>query len=398
MKLHEYQAKQLFADAGIPIPRGQVAMIPQDAAAAYNALRRGATPFACNVKAQLHAGGRGKAGGVLVAQSAEEAARHATQLLGTRLVTHQTTADGLPVSAVLLDERIEIQRELYLAVTIDRFRAQPMVLASRRGGVEIESTAASDPSMMLRAPFDVIDGPSEATGARVAEALQLSGEHAAACGRLVRAMWALTTMHDASLVEINPLAVTQDDRLLAVDAKVTLDDNALFRHPQLAALRDEQQEHPLERQASRIGISYVGLSGTIGCLVNGAGLAMATNDIITLYGGTPANFLDVGGGANVEQVTKAFEIILADARVTAVLVNIFGGIMRCDWVAQGLLNATAQLQVKVPIVVRLQGTNVEQGRQLLKDAKRLNLISADELAEAAQKVVELASQGGTGTT
>jgi len=392
MKLHEYQAKRLFADAGIPIPRGQVALTPQEAAAAYETLRGGAASFVCNVKAQLHAGGRGKAGGVLMARSAAEAARQAEALLGTRLVTHQTGPDGLPVTAVLLDERVEVQRELYLAVTIDRFRAQPMVLASRQGGVDIEAVAASDPSAIIREPFDVVDGPAEDIVSRVVSALDLAaGEHARACAQLVRALWTLFSTQDASLVEINPLVVTSENRLLALDAKVTLDENALFRHAELAALRDERQEHPLELQASRIGISYVGLSGTIGCLVNGAGLAMATNDIITLYGGQPANFLDVGGGANVEQVTKAFAVILADQRVKAVLVNIFGGIMRCDWVAQGLLNATESLQVKVPMVVRLQGTNVEEGRRLLTAAKRLTLINAEDLAEAAKKVVELAA-------
>ena len=404
MKLHEYQAKQLFAAAGIPIPRGLIAKTPEEAASAYETLRCqcGATErFMCNVKAQLHAGGRGKAGGVLTARSAQEASAQAATLLGTRLVTKQTGSEGLPVSAVLLDERIAVAQELYVALTIDRFHARPMVLASRRGGVDIEEVAASEPSAIIREPIDVAAGLSDKALSRIATTLGCANAQAQACAQIVRAMWTLCASSDTALIEINPLVVTDDRRLLALDAKVTLDDNALFRHPELAALRDENQEHPLELKASRIGISYVGLEGTIGCLVNGAGLAMATNDIIKLSGGEPANFLDVGGGANVKQVTNAFAIILADPRVKAILVNIFGGIMRCDWIAQGLLNATQQLDVKVPIVVRLQGTNVEEGRRLLKGASpgpegggagRLNLTSVDDLAAAAKHVVELTAQ------
>jgi len=308
-------------------------------------------------------------------------------------VTAQTGPEGLPVSAVLVDERIEVRQELYLAVTVDRFRAQPLVLASRQGGVDIEAVAATTPSAIHREPFDVVDGPQGAALDRIASALGLSGDAAQACRRTVHTLWALFASADGSLIEINPLVVADDGRCLALDAKVVLDDNALFRHAEFAALRDESQEAPLELKAARIGISYVGLDGDIGCLVNGAGLAMATNDIITLAGGRPANFLDVGGGANVEQVTGAFAILLADPRVRAILVNIFGGIMRCDWIAQGLLNATQQLEVRVPLVVRLQGTNVEEGRRLLKAAKRLNLISVDELADAAKRAVELAAKG-----
>jgi succinyl-CoA synthetase beta subunit len=294
------------------------------------------------------------------------------------------------VSVVLLEERSPSACELYLALTIDRFTAKPVVLASQRGGMDIEEVAASEPGAIHREPFEFGREPDAASIARIVSALGLSGAQAEAGRVIVRALLALLEQADLSLAEINPLAVTQDGRVLAIDAKVILDDNALFRHPDLAAWRDESQEHPLELKASRIGISYVGLDGNIGCLVNGAGLAMATNDIIKLAGGSPANFLDVGGGANVDQVTNAFSIILADTKVRAVLVNIFGGIMRCDWIAQGLLNATERLEVKVPIVVRLQGTNVEEGRRLLSEAKRLNLISVDELADAARKVVELA--------
>ena len=400
MKLHEHQAKALFASVGIPIPRGIVITDAAQAGPAYESLKRqcGATgTFACNIKAQLHAGGRGKAGGILVAKAPQEATKHATTLLGQRLVTHQTGPEGLPVSAVLLDERIAVAKECYLAVTLDRFCATPIVLASRRGGVEIEAVAASDPAAIVREPLDLRKGLSQTAGTRLAKALALPDPLGPAAHTFIQAVWKLYAAHDASLIEINPLVVTKDDQLLALDAKVVLDDNALYRHAELAALRDESQEHPLELEAARIGISYVGLSGTIGCLVNGAGLAMATNDIIKLAGGEPANFLDVGGGASVEQVTEAFSILLADQRVTAILVNIFGGIMRCDWIAQGLLNATQTLQVKVPIVVRLQGTNVEAGRRLLTEAKRLNLINADELGEAAKKVVALAKRPARGT-
>ena len=393
MKLHEYQAKNLFASAGIPIPRGIVATSATQAAQAYDDLKSRleiSGDFACNVKAQLHAGGRGKAGGVLIAHGAEEAATLAGGLLSRRLITHQTPPEGLPVTAVLLDERIAVAKELYLALTIDRFNARPIILASKRGGVDIEAVAASKPEAIVREPFDVIDGISQTTLIRIADSLGLEGALAKTCHRLVHAMWELFTGSDASLIEINPLVVTEDGQLLALDAKVTLDDNALFRHANLAALRDEHQEHPLELKASQIGLSYVGLDGNIGCLVNGAGLAMATNDIITIAGGHPANFLDVGGGADVDQVTKAFSIILSDRRVTAVLVNIFGGIMRCDWIAKGLQNATRELNMRLPIVVRLQGTNVEEGRRMLADGGRLNLISADDMSEAARRVVELA--------
>ena len=395
MKLHEYQAKRLFASAGIPVGHGVVARTADEAATAYETLRKQCgfpATFACNVKAQLHAGGRGKAGGVQVANSAQEAKAHAAALLGRRLVTKQTGPDGLPVAAVLLDERIDVAQELYAAVTLDRFHAQPIVLASRRGGVDIEEVAATDPQAIAREPIDIERGLSQESLTRLATILGCTGALAASAHQLMRAMWEFARTHDTSLMEINPLVITADGRLLALDAKVTIDDNALFRHPDLAALRDPAQEHPIEYKASQIGISYVGLDGNIGCLVNGAGLAMATNDIIKLCGGEPANFLDVGGGANVEQVTNAFSIILEDRKVKAIFVNIFGGIMRCDWVAQGLLKATASLKVTVPIVVRLQGTNVEEGRRLLKDAKSLTLISVDELEAAAQKAVELVNK------
>ncbi len=396
MKLHEYQAKRLFSSVHIPIPRGVPASSPQEARRAYETLQQHGVPqqrpFVCAVKVQIHAGGRGKAGGIVSVESAEEAAARAAQWLGQRCVTRQTGAAGLPVSTVLIEERMSVHTERYLAVTIDRFHARPMVLASRQGGMDIEAVAHTDPQAIQREPFDVEDGLTGKQLAQLAAGLGYHGMQAAACRQVIRAMWELFVTHDASLIEINPLVTADDGRLVALDAKVTLDDNALFRHPDLAAWRDTTQEDVMELKAAQVGISYVGLQGTIGCLVNGAGLAMATNDIITLFGGKPANFLDVGGGASVEQVSRAFSIILADRRVNAVLVNIFGGIMRCDWIAQGLLNATHTLDVKVPIVVRLEGTNVEEGRRLLAQAKRLPLVSVDGLAEAARKVVELATR------
>ncbi|MBI2173705.1 MAG: ADP-forming succinate--CoA ligase subunit beta [Candidatus Omnitrophica bacterium] len=394
MKLHEYQAKQLFASVGIAIPRAILVKDRSEAVAAYETLRRqcsGQEGWVCTVKAQLHAGGRGKAGGVLNVASAKEVEEIARGLLGKHLVTHQTGPQGLSVSALLLEEKLSSRQELYLALTVDRFRAEPVFLASRQGGMDIETVAAKTPQEILRESFDIEQGPSHQTLERLAAHLGLEGSWQRVFEPMAQSFWNLMKSTDASLAEINPLVVTEDS-LCALDAKLTLDDNALFRHPDLAKLRDESQEDPLELRASRIGISYVGLSGTIGCLVNGAGLAMATNDIIKLSGGEPANFLDVGGGANVEQVTNAFSIILSDPRVKVIFVNIFGGIMRCDWIAQGLLNATEKLEVRIPIVVRLEGTNVEEGRRLLTTAKHLSIVSIEGLAIAARKAVELAKR------
>ena len=396
MKLHEFQARRLLAAYGIPVPRSVVASSPSQAKQAYDELRRrcGAPKskrFTCQVKAQLHAGGRGKAGGVVAVSNAQQVSSAAARLIGKRLITRQTGPEGLPVNRVLLDEQVRATRELYLAVTIDRFLARPTVLASQQGGMDIEAVANRDPNMMIREPVDPLVGLMSYQGRRLQASLKLPEALSRSFGELVRGLYTCFIESDASLVEINPLVETKDGRLLALDAKVVLDDNALFRHPKLAALRDKSQEHPLEYRAGRIGISYVGLDGNIGCLVNGAGLAMATNDIIKLHGGSPANFLDVGGGANVDQVTKAFQILLSDSRVRAILVNIFGGIMRCDWIAQGLLNATTRLKVSMPIVVRLAGTNVEEGRRMLTGTP-LPITTADDLADAAQKVVDFAQQ------
>ncbi len=392
MKLHEYQAKQLFASAGIPIQRGIVAETSDEARAAYKQLAGGKDGAKLNVKAQIHAGGRGKAGGVKAVTSADEAASVAAELLGKPLVTKQTGPEGLPVRAVWVDERVEGGRELYLAVTLDRFKSQPVVLASAMGGMDIEEVAEKNPEAIVRESYDLLEGITTPQVERIVKTFGLSGAQAAACGEIVRSLCRLYEISDAVLIEINPLVIMAKGDIIALDAKFIVDDNSLFRHLELAAMRDPSQEDPNEYKASQIGISYVGLSGNIGCLVNGAGLAMATNDIIKLSGGEPANFLDVGGGANVEQVTNAFSIILSDKKVKAILVNIFGGIMRCDWIATGLLKASENLKVKVPIVVRLQGTNVDEGRKILKDAKHLNLISVDELADAARKVVEVAGK------
>ena len=392
MKLHEFQAKRVFGTYQIPVPRGLVAATPAHASRAFTKLKaqcRGGKGFASNVKAQVHAGGRGKAGGVLVAKSAADARAQAATLLGKNLVTHQTGPEGLPVRRVLIDERISVKREWYLAVTIDRSASRPLILASREGGVEIETVAQANPHAILREPIDPFLGVAPFQIRRLQTGLGLSAEPAKAFGELVNGLYRCFVGCDASIAEINPLVETAGGRILALDAKLVLDDNALFRHPDLATLRDKSQEHPLEFKAGQIGISYVGLDGNIGCLVNGAGLAMATNDIIKLYGGSPANFLDVGGGANVDQVTKAFQIILSDTRVTAVLVNIFGGIMRCDWIAQGLLNATQTVKLKVPLVVRLAGTNVKEGKALLARSA-IKITTADDLADAAKHVVALA--------
>ncbi len=394
MKLHEYQAKRLFGGYDIPVPRGVVAATPLQAAQAYrrlNTLCRAGAGFVCNVKAQLHAGGRGKAGGILTASSAAEARAKASVLLGKRLITPQTGPEGLPVKRVLLDERVAVKRELYLAITIDRATARPVILASRQGGVEIETVAKERPTAIVRESVDPFMGLVAYQTRRVQTSLGVSDQFTKPFATLLGGLYRCFVSCDASLVEINPLVETASARLLALDAKVVLDDNALFRHPQLSRLRDTSQEHPLECRAGKVGVSYVGLEGNIGCLVNGAGLAMATNDIIKLYGGSPANFLDVGGGANVEQVTRAFEILLADTRVAAILVNIFGGIMRCDWIARGLLNATQHMKVRIPLVVRLAGTNVEEGRALLAKTT-LPIKTAKDLAEAAQRVVDLAQQ------
>ena len=386
MKLHEFQAKRLFATHHLPVFRGVVITKPTQAREAFATL--GNHP--CTMKVQIHAGGRGKAGGVQPAVTADDAEAFAHQWLGRSCVTAQTGPSGLPVRHLLMEARADVARELYLSITVDRASGWPVFLASREGGVEIEPLATERPEAIVRVPVDPAAGLLDFQARTLTDTLGLADDLVRQGRELAQHLWRLFTEVDASLVEINPLVVTTDNQLIALDAKFTLDDNALFRHPDLAKLRDTHQEHPLEVLAAKVGISYVGLDGNIGCLVNGAGLAMATNDIIQLHGGRPANFLDVGGGANVEQVTAAFRIILADKRVQAILVNIFGGIMKCDIIAQGLIDAMGRMRKRVPLIVRLEGTRVDEGRQLLAQSK-LKIITATDLTDAAQKAVAVAA-------
>jgi len=384
MRLHEHQAKAILSGFGVPVPRGEVAETPE--AAAGIARQLGGRVV---VKAQVHAGGRGKAGGIKPAASPEEAEAAARQILGMRLRTRQTPPEGILVRKVLVEEASAVARELYLGVTVDRAEAAPVVMASEAGGVEIEEVAAAHPEKILRARAHPALGLEPFQARRLAYGLGLDGEPAKAATALTTALYRCFVAHDCSLAEINPLVVTADGRLLALDAKLTLDDNARFRHPDWGALRDVHEETPLEVEASRHGLNYVKLDGSVGCMVNGAGLAMATMDIIKLAGGEPANFLDVGGGASAEQIENAFRILISDPKVEAVLINIFGGILRCDRLAEGVIAAVRKLEVKIPVVIRMEGTNVELGKRMLAESG-LNFTSADDMAEAAEKVVALA--------
>ena len=385
MKIHEYQAKSVLARFGVPVPRGEVASTPAEAVDAARRLGSGTTV----VKAQIHAGGRGKGGGVKVARSLEEVERLAGQMIGMTLVTHQTGPEGRIVGRVLIEEGLEIERELYVSLVIDRSSARPVVIASAAGGMDIEEVAAREPEKILR------EGIDPGTGLLPFQARKLAfgmGLPAAAAGKLVGLLGGLYRAFietDASMVEINPLILTKGGDLLALDAKVSFDDSALYRHADLRDLRDLAEEDPLEVDASRFSLNYIRLDGTIGCMVNGAGLAMATMDIIKLAGGEPANFLDVGGGANADQIRNAFRILIADSNVKAVLINIFGGILRCDVLAQGVIAAVTDLGVRVPIVIRMEGTNVEDGKRLLAESG-LNFTTADSMGEAASRVVALA--------
>jgi succinyl-CoA synthetase beta subunit len=380
MKIHEYQAKQILASYGIPIPRGEVVTTAAEARTAAG--RLGGTVV---VKAQIHAGGRGKGGGVKLARSPEEAERIADGLLGRPLITPQTGLEGTVVRKVLVEEGVAIQGELYVGVVIDRKAGLPIMMASEAGGMEIEEVAARTPEKILKVPLDPTVGFPAFAGRKLAYGLHLNGELVAQGVELFTKLYRAFSEKDCSLAEINPLVVA-DGRLLALDAKMTFDDNALFRHPEILELRDLQEESPLEVEASKFRLNYIKLDGTVGCMVNGAGLAMATMDIIKLAGGEPANFLDVGGGASAEQIENAFRILLSDKRVEAVLINIFGGILRCDRLAEGVIQAVKRLQVKVPVVIRMEGTNVELGRQMLKESG-LNFLTAETMADAAHKVV-----------
>ena len=383
MKIHEYQAKSLFAKQGLRVPDGDVAFSSSEARAI--AERLGGTVV---VKAQIHAGGRGKGGGVKVVANAQEAEQVAESMIGMSLVTAQTSSDGQVVSRVLVEQGLDIDRELYVGLLIDRSLGCPIVMASSAGGMDIEQVAADTPELILREAIDPGLGLTAFQARRLAFGLGLSGKSVKQAVQVVQAAYSVFKKYDASLVEINPLVVTKTGEVLALDGKVTLDDSALFRHEELLELRDFAEEDDLEIEASKYALNYIRLDGTIGCMVNGAGLAMATMDIIKLAGAEPANFLDVGGGANAEQIRNAFRILMSDGNVKAVLINIFGGILRCDVLADGVIAAVKELNVNIPVVIRMEGTNVETGKQMLKDSG-LNFTTADSMDEAAKRVVEL---------
>jgi len=385
MKIHEYQAKAILARHGVPVPRGEVAFSAAEAADV--ARRLGGSVVV--VKAQIHAGGRGKGGGVKLARSPEDAEKIAAHMLGMTLVTHQTGPEGRVVGRVLVEEGLQMQRELYLSLLLDRAAGKPVMMASAAGGMDIEEVAAKTPEKIVRVYIEPGVGLVPFEARQLGFAIDLDGAQVNKFVRLATALYEAFVATDASLVEINPLVVTQAGDLLALDAKVNFDDNSLYRHADLKDLRDLAEEDPLEIEASKYSLNYIHLDGNIGCMVNGAGLAMATMDIIKLAGGEPANFLDVGGGANAEQIRHAFKILMADNNVRAVLINIFGGILRCDVLAQGVIAAVKELGVRVPIVIRMEGTNVEEGKRLLKES-RMNFTTADSMDEAARRVVQLA--------
>ena len=381
MKIHEYQAKAILATHGVPVPVGEVVL---DAGAARAAAERlGGTVV---VKAQIHAGGRGKGGGVKVVKGPQAAAEAAAKMLGMTLVTYQTGPAGQKVGRLLVEQGLQIARELYLGLVIDRASERPVIMVSPDGGVEIEKVAEETPERIFKECIHPGVGLAPYQARKLAFALGLEGKQIGQAVAFMTAVWETFKATDASLIEINPLIVTGDGSLLALDAKMNFDDNALYRHADIKALRDIDEEDPLEVEASKFSLNYIKLDGTVGCMVNGAGLAMATMDIIKLAGGSPANFLDVGGGANAEQIRNAFKILMSDTSVKAVLINIFGGILRCDVLAEGVIAAVRELGVPVPIVIRMEGTNVEVGKQMLRDSG-LNFTTADTMSEAADQVV-----------
>jgi succinyl-CoA synthetase beta subunit len=385
VKIHEYQAKAILARYGVAVPRGQVAFNASEVPAIVKELGGGTSV----VKAQIHAGGRGKGGGVKVAKSVDDAERYARDIIGMTLVTHQTGPEGRVVSRVLVEEGLQMTKELYLGVVIDRSAGCPVMMASSEGGMEIEKVAEETPHLIKKAYIDPAVGMRPFQARQLAFGIGLEGPYVNRAASLMVAIYNAFVATDASLVEINPLVTTASGDVLALDAKMNFDDNALFRHPDLKELRDLGEEDPLEIEASKYSLNYIKLDGTIGCMVNGAGLAMATMDIIKLAGGEPANFLDVGGGASAEQIRNAFKILMSDKHVKAVLINIFGGILRCDLLAEGLIAAVKELHVGVPIVIRMEGTNVDRGKQMLKESG-LNFTPADTMGDAARKVVALA--------
>ncbi|HEY2046880.1 MAG TPA: ADP-forming succinate--CoA ligase subunit beta [Candidatus Udaeobacter sp.] len=393
MNIHEYQAKELLQKFDVATTRGRVATTLDDA----EQIARELGDIDIVVKAQIHAGGRGKGsfkngfeGGVHVRKTPDEVRDVAAKMLEQILVTHQTGPAGRLVNKVLIAESADIAREIYFAVLLDRATAAPLIVASTEGGVEIEAVAAKSPEKIIREPIDPLAGLQPYQARKLASQLGFESSQLKNASKLFQGLYRTFIAYDCSMVEVNPLVVTTKGEVLALDAKFNFDDNALYRHPEIAAMRDIAEEDPREVEASKHGLNYIGLDGDIACLVNGAGLAMATMDIIKFYGGEPANFLDVGGGATEEQVTEAFKILIADKHVKAILVNIFGGIMKVDIIAQGIINAAKTVKLSVPLVVRLEGTNVERGKQLLKDSG-IELIAADDLAEAAQKVVAAAN-------
>jgi succinyl-CoA synthetase beta subunit len=385
MKIHEYQAKELLKKFNVPVPRGIVAHSPEEAFQAAKELA--VEPVV--VKAQIHAGGRGKGGGVKLAKTADEARELAQKILGMQLVTHQTGPEGRKVRVLLIEEGLPIDREFYLGIVLDRASGRPVFMASAAGGMDIEEVAAKTPEQIFKETIDPAVGFRSFQARKLAFALGLPNELISQAVKFMQTLYSAYESMDASLVEINPFLLTKDNRLIALDAKITFDDNALFRHPDFKELRDLNEEEPLEIEASKFDLNYIKLDGNIACMVNGAGLAMATMDIIKLAGGEPANFLDVGGGASQERVEAAFRILLADPSVRAVLINIFGGIVRCDMVARGVVGAANNLGISVPVVVRLEGTNVEEGQRVIRESG-LNFTVANGMKDAAEKVVALA--------
>jgi len=387
MKIHEYQGKELLKKFGVPVPRGIVAHTPEEA---FNAAKELGTDVVV-VKAQIHAGGRGKGGGVKLAKSPEEAREVAGQILGMNLVTHQTGPEGREVRVLLVEEGLPIDKEFYLGIVLDRASGRPVFMASSAGGMDIEEVAANTPEKILKETIDPAIGFRPYQARRLAFGLGLPADLINQAAKFMGTLYAAYEQTDASLIEINPFLLTKDKRLIALDAKVTFDDKAMFRHKDFAPLRDLNEEEPLEIEASKFDLNYIKLDGNIACMVNGAGLAMATMDIIKLAGGEPANFLDVGGGASQERVEAAFKILLADENVEAVLINIFGGIVRCDMVARGVVGAAQNLGLSLPVVVRLEGTNVEEGQRIIRESG-LNFTVAKGMQDAAEKVVGLAKE------
>jgi len=386
MKIHEYQGKELLKKFGVPVPRGLVARTPEEA---YDAAKELATDVVV-VKAQIHAGGRGKGGGVKLAKSADEAQEIARKMLGMKLVTHQTGPEGHEVRVLLIEEGLPIDKEFYLGIVLDRASGRPVFMASEAGGMDIEEVAEKAPEKILKETIDPAVGFRAFQARKLAFGLGIGSDLIGQAVKFMTSLYLAYEQMDASLMEINPFLLTRDKRLMALDAKVNFDDNALFRHKEFLGLRDLNEEEPLEIEASKFDLNYIKLDGNIACMVNGAGLAMATMDIIKLAGGEPANFLDVGGGASQERVEAAFRILLADENVEAVLINIFGGIVRCDMVARGVVEAAKNLGIKVPVVVRLEGTNVEEGQRVIRDSG-LNFTVANGMKDAAEKVVALAA-------